>query len=269
MTVLFRAGYDCARDGNLVIGLIETGGGGATGTVTLTSRYMPDVDLTTIYQVSRQGVAITYTLGYPSLAVILKAALEAIGAATYTVTLSTTTRKWTISASGGGVTKFDLTFNDAAKRYLGFSAGVGGALTYTGDYTAYFIIDGTVGGVTSLVRPRELADDLAVDLLASDGNQEGLAQEGAVKTFALTIPAEPAARVWHASRVTADPWTWELAFAHCRNIEPIHIVDSATGGFAYVGRLRADSCAFDPQLLADDYFAYADIRLEAHYLGTP
>jgi hypothetical protein len=269
VTVLFRAGYDAARSGDLAVTITETGGGGASGTATLSSTYMPDLNLSTINRVDRDGVAYTYALGYVSALTALQTALNAIANSTITVTFSTTTRKWTIAGSGGGVTAIALTFNAAAARYFGFSTGVSAALTHTGDHCAYYVISGTLEGVSDFEKQHESGDDVGADLIAADGTVEGLAQDGVPRVFSMTIPDEPAARVWHENRSTTDPWTWELAYAHCRNIEPFHIIDSSPLGFSYVGRFRADAMALDAQLAAADYFAYASIPLRAYYLGTP
>jgi hypothetical protein len=187
------------------------------------------------------------------------------------VTFSTTTRKWTITSNGaGGVTAIALSFNAAAARYFGFPASVSAALAHTGAHCAYFVIDCTLGGVTELTKQRELAlEGLAVSTVSAGGVGGGLAQERAARGFELTIPDEPAARVWHENRSTTDPWTWELAFLHCRNIEPFYLLDSGPLGIAYVGRFRDDCVTLDAQLAAADYFAYASIPIRAFYYGTP
>lgn len=99
------------------LSLTETGGGGASGTVTV-------------------AAGDYYLNGATSFNDALETALDAVGNATYTVTQSDAdesgTGKTTISATGGGVTAFAITWTDTDQRdQLGFTGNVSGALTYT------------------------------------------------------------------------------------------------------------------------------------------
>jgi hypothetical protein len=183
-----------------------------------------------------------------------------------------TTRKWRFESDGaGGVTALTLTPNAEAQRYFGLDAvnvGLQGPATIISPNTGYFFMTAAHDGSRNKP-PEELPEDLAVALLGSDGSVEGIAQDGAVQVFEVILPLEPAAKVWHASRVTTDPWTWQLAFAHARNIEPILVVDTADTFVNWVGKLREDGCAFKPGLQSSGYRARADITLAAYFLGTP
>lgn len=269
MTCTIELGYDATRSGNLVVGLTETGGGGATGTITLDSTYMPITNCNGVYSYDDNGVEMTESLGYVSMQTTLKAALEAIGAATYTCTLSITTRKWTFVASGGGVTAIALTFNAAAQAYFGFGASVSGALTHVGTKRAHRLLVGSEGGVTEWRPPHEVIDDLATDVLSAGGTHEGISQRTALKRLSMRLPFEPSSVVW--INEAGGEYSWEVFFKQARNVEPIcvigHITVVASGRDGVVFRLAADACAFDPQLLAAEYFAYADIVLDGYLIG--
>lgn len=258
MTARIYAAFDAARIGTLSATLTETGGGGATGAISLTGYYC-------------------YTHGlsaYESTATVfetaLKTALEAVGNATYTVALNTTTRRVTISAAGGGVTAFALTVRSAAfDNALGLSGAISGALSYAATNAPYYFKDGSVGAVTAYTGyiPRETGD-IAKDRIAYDGTGYGVSQETAARAFEATFPLEPAAVIGDLWATTSEPWTWEKFFKHVRNTE-LFVVDISSPSQKLVSRLRADGAKFDPGLLGGEYFAVMDIRLVAYYLGVP
>lgn len=105
------------------LALTETGGGGASGTVTVAAgKY---------YHSSAKDFATDFPAE-------LAVQLDAIGNATYTVTVDATeggTGKYTISATGGSVTAFAISWTDTDQRdMMGFSQGnLSGGLTYTSD----------------------------------------------------------------------------------------------------------------------------------------
>lgn len=103
------------------LSLVETGGSSGTVTVPAATYYHS-----------------TAGSGSNDYAAELKAQLDSVGDATYTVTVDATesgTGKYTISATGGGVSAFAITWTDTDQRdLLGFSQGnLSSALTYTAD----------------------------------------------------------------------------------------------------------------------------------------
>lgn len=116
--------------GNWTFDIDETGGGAASATITLTAAKE-------YYHSSAGNDSV-------DLVAKIKALLDASALnATYTVSLPAgeagAAAQYTISASGGGVTAFEITWTDTDLRdLLGFAAGdtVSGALTYTGSEQA-------------------------------------------------------------------------------------------------------------------------------------
>lgn len=111
--------------------LTETGGGGASGNIEIAAAD---------YYLTSTGTGSDDLLG------LLKTQLDAVGNATYTVTLDDSggteadTGKVTITASGGSVTSFALSFTDGAFRAaLGFDGNLTGALTYTSENQAKYL----------------------------------------------------------------------------------------------------------------------------------
>jgi len=273
MAVLIEGGYDATRSGTLSVTITETGGGGLSKTVTLTSKYMPSTDCTTIKTPADTGATTNTTLGYASMLSTLQTGFST--GLTSAITVSIVNRQWRFSSNGaGGVTAIAVTYGgagSAADYYFGFnSATYSGALTHTlQGYASRYMVPAE-NGVTDLTEPHEVADDLAAELISNSGGYEGLAMPGALYEMEFVVPLEPQARLWHRYHPTNDLVTWELFFRQCRNIEPILLSGLNVSGTAkdYAMKLRADSCAFVPEQLADDYLAYANVRLRAAYLGS-
>lgn len=268
MTVTIQGGYDANRLGSLVVTITETGGGGAVKAATLAATYMPSLSVgLNLVVMNDDGAAIS-----PYASTYYASALAALNTAfstglTSVITVSIVAGKWRFSSSGtGGVTAIAVSFNTAALAYFGAAGTHSGALTHTMDYPASRYIQGDVGGLSELVPPHEVSDGLAEDILTNDGTKEGMSLPGAVYEMECVIPIEPAAKVWHDRTSVANDGTWEIFFRQTRNIEPITI-DDGTSGRIYAIKLRADSCAFEPELLSENYLAYANIRLRGHYLG--
>ncbi len=255
MSARVYAAFDAARIGPMTATLTETGGGGATGAI----------DLTGYYIYTKNVSAWDATIAIFETA--LKAALEAIGAATYTVTLNTTTRRVTISASGGGVTSFALTSRSTAfDNALGLSGAITGALTYAATNAPYYFKDGAIGGVTNYTGyiPREHGE-IALELLAHDGTPYGQSQELAARAFEATIMLEPPAAIDDFFATATEPWTWQKFFKHLRNVE-VFVLDISSLR-AHIAILRADGVKLAPGLMGGEYFAVMDIELRAYHLG--
>lgn len=262
MTLHVCAGYDPARSGPLSVTLAETGGGGATGTVTITNPIIHHTtDLTAISVTDEAGEFGTLDLGYYASAAQLKAALEVVGNATYTVTLSSA-GIFTVTASGGGVTAFSL-----ASPSTGFTRAFGGlagtsALVQTSSYACWYRMNGTVGALSAIVLPYE-SGDIAQDMIADDGTHYGYAMPGAAKRFECTVPLEPAAACY---TISGNAYTWERLKRHARNIEPITIYDSNSAR-TFVCKLREDSAAIKPKQISANYLGHFNVDLNCHYLG--
>jgi len=257
-------GYDAGRRGTLSLTHTETGGGAATGAISLTGQYMHTTSLAAVqFEDPLTGEYDTTDVGYVLFSATLKAALDAIGNATYTVTFDQTTSAYTISATGGSVTAFALSSVSAAfSRYTGISAS-SGALTYTGEPVWHFTA-GSVGGFSEWSLLEDDAE--AQPLVGADGSVRGLVPVGVPMLLDFVVPWEPIADVWNGSASTSD-WTWQRAYARCRTVEPLAITDQATTGSLVIGYIRADSCTLRPRLASADYLTHQSIPVGMYAIG--
>lgn len=253
MTAHFQQGFDTDVIGAITMTLTETGGGGATGPISVEGAFF-------------HGSAFAgLDSGWTVLATSLVAALNAVGNATYTATFDTATGLYTIGASGGGVTAFQLVYGDVAKRVLGFSATSSGALSYVSTRRCDYFIVGTEGGISEWSRFYEVDEDLLEELIGDDGTADIFAKSGAALAFDFEVPWEPAASIW--TETAAGLWCWQDFFGHARTGAPFVVaVPGLTTTF--VALIRSKTAAFRPKLLGDGYLAHASIQVSGFYLGA-
>lgn len=260
-------GYDASRaGGSISFVLTETGGGGATGIVILSGQYTHEADLSAVMTYDPEtGEEVNEDLDYDILATALKTALDAVGNATYTVTFTSATQCYTISATGGSVTAFALSsLSTGATRMLGAVAS-SGALSYVFTTPVWHFTQGSIGGFSEW---NEAESDLdGQDLIAADGSVRGLSPVGAPRTLDFVVPWEPMAAVWNQDSASAAAWTWQKAFARCRNVEPIAVEDPRDAGQWVVGYMRSDSTALRPRLASADYLAHQSIPMGLFIIG--
>jgi hypothetical protein len=259
-------GYDAQRAGGVISFILtETGGVGPT-IVSLSGRYMHTVSLRTIEgRDPETGEPDLVDLEYDVLSDALKTALDAAGNATYTVTFNALTRRYTITAAGGGVTAISLTSpSRGARRMLGGLAA-SSALVWASTYDVWHYTSASVGGWSEW-QERE-RDVEAEDLIASDGTTRGLCAVGAPLMVDFVAPWEPASAVWNRD-ATENAWTWERAFARCRTVEPIAVEDPRAANTWLAGYLRADSATLRPRLPSSDYVAHQSIPVGMYVVGV-
>lgn len=270
-------GFDAARLGTISCTLTETGGGDATGAISLTGQYVHHVGDGSYEMTDPQtGETDTGDTGYANFASALATALNAVGNATYTVAFDPSGPGYTISASGGSVTAFSLTsISWPMRRVLGITeASLSGALSY--DCT-----DHAPGVTWPLWHWTTLAVGLSQwteveqqiegeDLIGSDGSVRGLTSLGTPRRLDAVAAWEPGERVWSES-ASANDWTWARAFARARTAEPLWIYPdprAQTGeSTAVVCVLRHDGCVLAPQLASADYLGHQGVPLGAWVLG--
>lgn len=146
--------------GDWTFDIDEVGGGDASATITLTAA--------TAYYHSSAGND-TVDLAARLTALIAASALNA----TYTVALSAGedgTGCYTISATGGSVTEFEIDWTSTALRdVLGMAANPTGALTYTGDAAeGLWIPDGPHASLTGLGDWIDEDDETVTETSAGD-----------------------------------------------------------------------------------------------------
>ena len=98
MSAYIDVGYDAARAlGPISFTLTETGGGGATGPISLTGQYLHTTGISAAnvsYIDPVTGLTVyDFDQTYTQLSASFKAALDAVGNATYTVTFDVTIRR--------------------------------------------------------------------------------------------------------------------------------------------------------------------------------
>lgn len=269
-------GFDAARLGPLTCTLTETGGGGATGPISMSGQYMHHIAVGTYTAHDAvTGEAETRDTGYANFAAALAAALNAVGNATYTVIFDPVAPAYTISATGGSVTAFALTsISTSMQCALGITvSSLSGALTYQSTSFA----SGASRPLWSWTRAEigisewtESEDDIAgEDLVGSDGEVTGLVALGAPRRLDFVVPWESQAKVWNESAATRD-WTWQRALARARTVEPCWISPDPRGGGtskAVVAVMRRDACTLRPRLASADYLGHQGVPIGAWVLG--
>lgn len=266
-------GIDVARYGTISFVMTETGGGGATGTVSISSgQYILTGSLSSVNVPDSQSGEITTTnLGYTSLISEVQTQMNAIGNASYAVSIDVGSLRprFTMSAGISGVTSVAISsMSTQAKRALGWdnnaSIADGGTLSASWDpwHTGIF-----ANGGASEWQESE-ADIAGEDLIASDGTSRGLVAVGTSRVLDLVVPLEPIASIYDESAASANDRTWQRTLRRVRTHEPALIVDPKRGSsYSLVGYLRADACVLRPRLMAADYLAYQSIPLGFRVVG--
>lgn len=257
-------GYDPSRLGTISFHMAETGGGGASGTVTITTPVIPDKDLIYETEDPLTGDVATTNTGYESIAEVVASAMNAIGNATYVGSYDSNYRP-SVFGSGGGVTAVTISSMTPSARYaLGWNPGtysIPGAINAVRDPVTLAIP--AVGGLSEW---RESEDEIGgKDLVGADGSVRGLVAHDAPRRLDLVVPWEPKERVW--SRHSASQWdrTWERTLRRVRTVEPAIVYGAA--GEELAAYLRHDGCILSPRLAANDYIGHVSIPLGFWVVG--
>ena len=258
MALYIEAGYELADLGTYVLAVVETGGGGFTGSpITLASgtRFLSST------AVAATGDFAGRVTGYTDLISEIKTALNAgTSGGAYTVTFDKTTERVTIAHTGGSVTAFSLTATTNGG-LIGQISTKSGALSYAMDVTPDYWISGDVGFWADY-HEQESDEDIGFTNRAQDGTPYGVAKDGTATFLDLTVPLEPRASVYTSHAAASDPWTWQKLFRHSRNVYPLAIDDGTLQHFV---KLRRP--AFRPLRRAADYVGHFDVRLESELLA--
>lgn len=267
MSLELEVGIDLERTGPITFTLTETGGGGATGAVTIsTGTGFLRTSAATITDPDGESFA----LGYADILTAIKNELENVGNATYTVTFSTSTQRITISASGGGVTSFAISSPSTwTGQLLGWNGATkSGALTYEMDVAPYRWIQCSEGGLSAYPQDREHDRTIAEDMIAHSGDVYQIAEEAAPVEFDALVPLEAAALVWNDFASASTPYTWQRAFKDLRGGEVACLYwNDGTVNKRYFFRLRAEGSRFRPELRTRDWWGVADVPIKAWLLG--
>lgn len=266
MAGIVISGYDAARLGTIGFTLTETGGGDATGSVSLTGQYLhnSNTSISVTVEDPLTGEESSYDTGYLGLRPALITALDAIGNASYSVSFNINTGVYTISASGGGVTSFAISsVTTGAARMLGIDA-VSGSLSYVAPRAAWHYWVSSTGGFSEWTESAEDID--GEDLRGADGSTRGLVAIGSPRRLDFVVPWEPLANVW-SDAASSTAWTWQRFFQRVRTIEPL-IISDPRGSAGLFGYLRQDACVLRPRLASADYLAYQSIPIGMYVTGS-
>lgn len=274
MTLYVEAGFDlavvCGRAGAaLSFTLTETGGGGASGTVSITEgTYFVRTDGSTISKPDGEGL---YELGYADLPSALQAACNAIGNATYVWDFDPTVGKYRVTAAGGGVTAFALASpSSVAQKWIGMTTTHSGGLDHTMDRSPWGWIATSQGILSDYFWNEEEDGEAGDDLRSHAAEVYGISEDELPILFNATIPLEPKEALWNRWASAAAPFTWERLFRHVRNVEPV-LLDFTDGDVTsqFFVRFRRDGRIFRPlPRPSKNLWSYGDVPIAARLIGT-
>jgi hypothetical protein len=267
VTLYVETGFDLEAHGPISFTLTENGI--AVGVVQMIAgTYFLTIDGTTV---TRPDFETVVTFGWAPFLPALKAALEAVGAGTYTVTFDAVTQRITISVTG--VATFSMSgFNAHALKVLGYTTALGNASSHTSARAPWYRIQTNLGCLTDFFWDAEEDGDLGEEVIAHDGIDAALAEDELPVKFDAVLPHEPRAIVWNEFASTSVPFTWQRLFRHVRNVVPV-CFDFADGTITrkFFVRFRREGRLFAPRPrptpVGKNWWEAADIAIMARRIG--
>lgn len=221
------AGFDLARVGSMGADFVGTVGDPlSSGPATITVDTYCHIDISSVPK----------TADYGDFATAVKTAFDAAvlpNGDEFTVTLSTTTRLYTIEYSGDF--QMDFTSAEGARlaAALGFTAdhasatsGTGyqcvldGELSYTSNVTPYYLVPLARSNPSRYTRPSE-ATGFTKKAMSVNGNGYSVSPLTLARYESLTLPAMELANVFADDATDAQPWTIEHCIQHARGHQPL------------------------------------------------
>lgn len=253
MTIRIEVGWDHAVIGTASIYVTE-----ATGPLSFTA---------SITSGTHCHTGLNSVLGsgnYTAFSAALKTALDTASAAsgntwTYTVSYTSTTGAYTISA-GGGNTALDFstpgTAGTVARQILGFSGNSSSAASHASDVGLYYRVDpanAAVSNPTDDYEPGNVAEGAEAD----DGTQYAIHRTAAAVYSDFDITSEAKAATFKRSAVAATPWTYQHLWEHARARTPFLVTDDSDQTIHY---LRPDGASWKPNRTVPNYDDLWDLR---------
>lgn len=271
MTLYVEGGFDVGRIGAITCTLTETGGGGATGPVSVASgTFFPRTDGTAI---TKPDGETSLALAYPNLASVLNGNFDAVGNAGYALTFDPSTERFTITATpgGSGVTAFAINGYSAAwQKVLGFTTNRSGGLSYVADRAPWYWIKTAQGIISDYFWDEEEDGDLGEDNISHDATVYGISEDDLPVKFEPMIPLEPKEKLWNQFATVTVPFTWQRLHRSQRNVEPI-LFDFVDGTITkkWYARLTKMGRVFQPIPRATkNWWDVGDVPIRARLLGT-
>lgn len=257
MGLLYAAGFQVGGVNTMTLSTLGTGATVAAG------YYMPGAYGTA--DIEPFGGATYGGLAYTGFAQAVKSAFDAATGTVFTVSLSDSTGKYTISRA----TTFSMTFSTAADlrlmAALGFTANKSGANTYTSDIVAGYCMITAVDGRTNVVGNME--EDVGEESVSDGGQAFVITKRTNERMMSWSQSMEPRSRVYQFATSTST-WGWDTWFTSTRGAHPFYINDVLDGeptGSWY--QLTARGAAFRPQRVTADYDDQWIIPFETRMLG--
>lgn len=196
----------------------------------------------------------------------------------YTVTFSASNLTYTISnASAFTMTFASTTAGDNAANILGFPQNtvLSSATSHVSTRRPFYVTRARIDGQSEQSDEYE-PGGCYVDGEADNGTSYGIGRLNAPiyldwkqpmeQPDALTTIAENGTTVFRRDAAAIAPWTWQDAFVHARNVEPICLYDSVTQA-GTVAKMREDQTQFTPQRVTSDYQGLWHIPFRTRLLG--
>ncbi len=251
MALTYYAGFDFARLGSFSLVVTTDEGVPRTITTTISSGTYAHVDMQSL----------TGTGNYDDFLTILTTAMNAAAA---TATPTPSARTFNNNSFGSGIYGLEVNTgtivvtaatNTVAKNILGITTlPTTAALTVVSQVRPYYLLVPAVAARSNVTDDYE-GGEIAYDGEADDGSSYGISRitPALYHDWVQAMESKPAC--FKNSATAAVPFTYQHMFQHCRNIEPIYVLDSeaAVGTDNMVVKLRADGAAWKPARVAADY----------------
>lgn len=204
---------------------------------------------------------------YTALGPAIKAAMDAAGGDTYTVTWTGTTPAYTIASSGTFyiyAPSTPLIGNEDACFALGFNALTSVASSHDSQVVPYYVIPTSIGAMSSLNDDHE-SDNVAEGAESDDGYPYSIAKDSVANLFDFRVEREEWAKVKKYKADPSAPWTWQHFYEHCRGHVPFASFDSANTNTVHL--LKSSAAGFNPTPIKRDFLNYWSLELSCYLLG--
>lgn len=215
---------------------------------------------------------------YGAMRTAVQAFLNAVVGSGFTVTWDAVNLAYTIARGSAFTLEFPNTDggNNAAD-ILGFARNTSyaSATSHTSVRRPFYVTRSRIDGQSRQSDEYE-PNGIAVDGEADDGTSYGIArgvapiyldwQQPMEQPDAIATPAENATTIFRRDAGAIAPWTWQDAWVHARNVEPICLYDAATGD-GLVVKMRQSQAQFSPQRVTADYQGLWTMPFETRLIG--
>jgi hypothetical protein len=183
-----------------------------------------------------------------------------------TVSFSPTTGKYTLGYAGGFWLLFDS--GSGVKELMGFSGNKNNGLTsYTSDYVSKYCVFASQDHLSKVSDEYE-PKNVASQAISDGGYSIGMARTKTLIYMDWTQTFETHEKTMARKAETANPWTFQHLYEHCRTIYPfvVYTPDYYDGHYPLC-LLREDGCQFKPERDHPDYDGHWHIPFKTYLYG--